>query len=192
MFNRELAVMMLAMWPVIPIFFIPLHYKTDFWRKTGLLTYPILLIPYLAAAYIVVEYQSLLLGKMLMVPEILQFAGWLSLAAGILLHLWTAKLLGIKATLGYAEIRPEPEVKYDLITSGPFSVMRHPSYLAHTLIFLGVFLITGFLGTGVLVVIDFLISYFVITRLEENELEKRFGEKYREYRKRVPGFFPRL
>jgi protein-S-isoprenylcysteine O-methyltransferase Ste14 len=55
--------------------------------------------------------------------------------AGILPNSWTAKLLGIKSTPGYTELKPETEENYgSLITSGPFSVVRHPSYWAHSLI----------------------------------------------------------
>lgn len=49
---------------------------------------------------------------------------------------------------------------------------------------------TGYTGTGVLALLDFLSSYFVITKLEEKELLDRFGNDYRKYRKRVPKFFP--
>ncbi len=192
MLYRTLAVMALAMWPLIPIFFIPLHLKTEFWRKVGLLTYPILLVPWFIAAYLIVAYQSLLLGNMFMIPVFLRIVGLVSLIAGLLLHTWTAKLLGLKELIGYAEIRPAEEYKYQLITSGPFSVVRHPTYLAHSLLLLGVFLLTGYLGTGLLVVLDFLISYFLITRLEERELNQRFGEKYQEYKREMPRFFPRF
>jgi len=68
--------------------------------------------------------------------------------------------------------------------------MRHPTYFAHTLMFAGIFLMTGYTGTGVLALLDFLSSYFVITKLEEKELLDRFGNDYRKYRKRVPKFFP--
>lgn len=187
---RILAVMALAMWTLIPVFFIPLHLKTGFWRKVGLLTYPVLLIPWLIIAYLIVTYQSLLLGDEFIVPAPLRILGWVSLTAGLLLHAWTAKLLGIKGLIGYAEIRQADEHRYKLITSGPFFAVRHPTYLAHTLILLGVFLVTGYAGAGILVILDFLISYFVITELEERELIQRFGDEYRDYRKRVPKFFP--
>lgn len=118
----------------------------------------------------------------------LRFLGLASFLAGFLVHIWTAKLLGIRGLIGYTELRPRGE--YNLITSGPFSVVRHPTYGAHTLIFFGVFLLTGYLGTGLLVVLDFLVSYFVIIRLEEKELVRRFGQDYQDYIRRVPRFFP--
>jgi protein-S-isoprenylcysteine O-methyltransferase Ste14 len=32
----------------------------------------------------------------------------------------------------------------------------------------------------------------IMIRLEDKELEERFGESYREYRARVPAFLPRI
>ncbi len=180
--------MALAMWPFIPIFFIPLHYRTEFWRRIGLLTYPLLIVPWLIVASLVYLNQSMLLGRELELPIVLGILGWICFICGILLHTWTAKLLGIGELTGYAELKPSGE--YRLITSGPFSVVRHPTYLAHTLVFVGVFLLTGYAGAGLLALLDFIVSYFVITSLEERELVRRFGEEYQEYRRRVPKFFP--
>lgn len=35
-------------------------------------------------------------------------------------------------------------------------------------------------------------SYVRLARREEREMDARFGEAYREYRRRVPGFVPAL
>jgi protein-S-isoprenylcysteine O-methyltransferase Ste14 len=51
-------------------------------------------------------------------------------------------------------------------------------------------------GTGL--VVSWLLTGFamitgaVMIRMEDAELEKRFGEEYREYRSRVPSVLPRL
>lgn len=37
-----------------------------------------------------------------------------------------------------------------------------------------------------------IVSYVRLAWREEREMEARFGEAYREYRKRVPGFVPAL
>ncbi len=117
--------------------------------------------------------------------------GAISVAAGLVLHAWTAKLLGIKATIGYAELKTQND-KQNLMTSGPFSVVRHPSYVAHTLIFVGIFMITGVIAVGITALADFLIAYFITMELEERELIHRFGNQYREYQMRVPKFFPKI
>jgi len=77
-----------------------------------------------------------------------------------------------------------------IITSGPFSVIRHPTYLSHTIMYAGVFLITGVITNGIITLLDIIIINTVVIPLEDRELVERFGEKYRKYQKRVPAFFP--
>jgi protein-S-isoprenylcysteine O-methyltransferase Ste14 len=89
------------------------------------------------------------------------FLGVIAISAGVVLHSWTAKLLGIKATVGLTEIKPEVQFENQkLVTSGPFSVVRHPSYWAHTLVITGFYLITGVIAMGIIAVIDLGITYF--------------------------------
>jgi protein-S-isoprenylcysteine O-methyltransferase Ste14 len=69
--------------------------------------------------------------------------------------------------------------------------VRHPIYLAHLCELLG-----WSIGTG-LVDVYALTAFAVITgavmiRLEDRELEERFGEPYREYCRTVPAVIPRL
>ena len=118
--------------------------------------------------------------------------GVLLVVAGIALHAWTAKLLGIKATISYTELKPETVEKNEiLITSGPFGVVRHSSYWGHTMIITGIFLITGIAAVGIIALIDLAITYFVTTELEDRELTERFSNQYEEYKKKVPKFFPK-
>jgi protein-S-isoprenylcysteine O-methyltransferase Ste14 len=78
-----------------------------------------------------------------------------------------------------------------LVTTGIHGRMRHPIYLAHLL------MLTGWaFGTG-LVVIWGLWGFAILTgifliRTEDAELERRFGDEYREYKRRVPAIFPRI
>jgi protein-S-isoprenylcysteine O-methyltransferase Ste14 len=185
---RTLAVAALALWPIIPIFFIQVHGNPSFWRKLGVLTYLIVLLEMIPVLTIVIIWQGLLLGQELNVGL------WVVLGAslfvlGVSLNAWTAKLLGWKSLVAYSELRPQAG-RRKLVAVGPFSVVRHPTYFAHTLIFVGIFLMTGFTGIGVLALVDLVTSYFLIIPLEERELTARFREDYRNYKKRVPKFFP--
>ena len=108
---------------------------------------------------------------------------------GIALLSWIVRHLGWRGLVAYSELKPQI-VSQKLIADGPFSVVRHPTYLAHTLMFVGIFFVTGFLGTGILALIDFIISYFEITPLEERELSVRFGDEYLRYKEEVPRFLP--
>ncbi len=185
---RTLAIAAIALWPVIPIFFLQVHRNTSFWRELGTFAYLIVLLEMAPVVLVVTVFQTLLLGQDLNLG-LLVLLGALLAVTGVALNAWTAKLLGWKSLLGYSELRPRAGPRKPT-TVGPFSVVRHPTYFAHTLIFVGVFLMTGFTGTGVLALIDFLTSYFLITPLEERELTARFGEDYDRYKRRVPKFFP--
>jgi protein-S-isoprenylcysteine O-methyltransferase Ste14 len=191
MFNI-LAMMMVMMWPFIPMFLIQIHHATNFWRKLGSWTYSVIFLESLPIAFALYWWRDAILQYEVTMSIPLIILGVVAVAAGIALHAWTAKLLGIKATISYTELKPEPdEKKHKLITSGPFSVVRHPSYWAHTSIITGTFLITGIIPVGIIAIIDLVIAYFVTMELEDRELTERFGDQYREYKTKVPKFFPK-
>jgi protein-S-isoprenylcysteine O-methyltransferase Ste14 len=78
-----------------------------------------------------------------------------------------------------------------LITDGIRSRVRHPVYLAHLCEMLA-----WSVGTGLAVCWE-LTAFAVVTgavmiRMEDAELEKRFGEDYRAYRRSVPAVLPRV
>ena len=76
-----------------------------------------------------------------------------------------------------------------LVTTGVYSIVRHPLYLAGVIIFTSQPVITrNWLAVQVLADVYFIYGALV----EEKRLLKRFGEEYRQYMKRVPRFLPRL
>ncbi len=91
---------------------------------------------------------------------------------------------------GLAELEPDRH-RQQLITTGIRARVRHPIYLGHLCEIIG-----WCIGTG-LVALYALAAFAVITgtlmiRLEDRELETRFGEAFRAYRQRVPGVVPRV
>ena len=70
-----------------------------------------------------------------------------------------------------------------------YSVLRHPTYAGAILICLGGAFFT-FTLSSLAVFAIFLAGFYIhITLIEERELMQRFGESYRNYRKKVPAFF---
>jgi protein-S-isoprenylcysteine O-methyltransferase Ste14 len=184
-----LVIFAILFWVAIPLFWIPVHFATNFFRKLGLFTYVMPFITWLPLAYIIYRNRDFFLHPQVSLPVVLHLGGTLLFALGVLLHIWTARLLGIRGIMGMPEI--SRQVHEDLVTTGPFSMLRHPTYLAHTLIFSGVFLITGAVSVGIVALIDFAVVNTMIIPLEEKELLGRFGGVYEDYRKRVPSrFFP--
>ncbi len=188
--NDILALATIIAWPVIPLFWIPVHLFSNFFRKIKLLTYVIPLLTWLPLAYILYKKRALLLHAKIDFPLILNVFGLILSVLGTSLHIWTMKLLSPRGLIGVHEIYSK--AKGRVVKEGAFSVVRHPTYLAHTIIFSGVFLMTGVIAVCVVTLLDFLLINFFIIPLEEKELESRFGEEYYYYKNDVPRFFPRL
>jgi protein-S-isoprenylcysteine O-methyltransferase Ste14 len=81
---------------------------------------------------------------------------------------------------------------HELISQGPYAVVRNPIYLA----MLGMSLATGLVVSrwealvGATVV--FAVGTAIRIRAEENLLREAFGAKFDDYARRVPAFLPRL
>jgi protein-S-isoprenylcysteine O-methyltransferase Ste14 len=186
-----LAVATIMFWPVIPLFWIPVHFATSFFRKLGFLTYLMPVITWLPWMYLIYQNRVFLLNFKINFPVVLNIVGIPLLILGLLLHIWTARLLGIWGIIGLPEI--STKIKENLVTGGPFSLVRHPTYSAHTLIFSGIFLITRVTAIGIITLLDFIVISTIIIPLEEKELLRRFGEEYALYKKKVPSrIFPRI
>jgi protein-S-isoprenylcysteine O-methyltransferase Ste14 len=100
------------------------------------------------------------------------------------------------AHFSLAQLGGLPEVRRGhrddrLVTTGIRARVRHPVYLAHLCEMLA-----WSVGTGLLVC-WLLTGFAVITgaamiRMEDAELEERFGEQFRDYCTQVPALLPRL
>ncbi|HET7750535.1 MAG TPA: isoprenylcysteine carboxylmethyltransferase family protein [Terriglobales bacterium] len=80
---------------------------------------------------------------------------------------------------------------HELITTGPYALVRHPIYTG---------ILTGFLGTAIALsqvrgVIGFVLVFFVLwskLRLEEEWMRSQFGETYANYAHRTAALVPYL
>jgi protein-S-isoprenylcysteine O-methyltransferase Ste14 len=185
-----LAVMAIMVWPVVPLFWIPVHGFPRFFKNLGLMTYSLPAITWGPLAYAVYHHREFLLKFKLIFPTAVLVAGTVLLLAGTMLNVWTALLLSLRGLIGLPEISPEVEGR--LMNRGPFSIVRHPTYLSHAVMLLGVFLMSGVIAAGVLTLLDLVLINVVIIPLEEKELLSRFGDAYKKYMEKVPGFFPRM
>jgi protein-S-isoprenylcysteine O-methyltransferase Ste14 len=118
------------------------------------------------------------------------------LVAGILVYfpgmaflLWARLALG-KMYFVSTSFGAQLYADHQLMTRGPFAIVRHPMYLG---------LIAAALGSLLLYQTWTALAYAVFAplvllraRREEAALAAEFGEQWREYCRRVPTFFPRL
>jgi len=183
-----LAFITIIVWPVIPLFWIPVHAFRRMSRMLGVLTYIVPLLLWLPAAYLINIYSDFLLNYRIGLPDFMSISGLILFFVGLGLQLWTVKLLGLPAIMGLPELTPK--VKGRLVKEGAFSVVRHPTYLSHTIMIGGIFFFTGVIAVGIILALDVILVRAVIIPLEDKELSERFGDEYKEYKKKIPSFFP--
>jgi protein-S-isoprenylcysteine O-methyltransferase Ste14 len=100
---------------------------------------------------------------------------------------WVA-IKGVKeTTLKVAETHRTETI----VTTGVYSIVRHPQYLGGLLAHTGIsFLLSALyslFSTPLVIIIVYLMS-----RKEEMELTREFGKEYENYRKKVPMLLPKL
>lgn len=78
-----------------------------------------------------------------------------------------------------------------IVTTGVYTIVRHPQYLGGLLAHIGIsFLLSALyssLSTPLMISLIYLIS-----RKEEEELIREFGKEYKDYKKKVPMLIPKL
>ncbi len=183
-----LALAVIIIWPVIPLFWIPVHCLPKVFRKLGLFTYIVPAVLWLPPAFFIFSRREIILNYHVHLPLPVKVFGSLLLVLGAALQIWTARLLSLKGIMGMPEVSAKVESRF--VTGGAFTVVRHPTYLSHTMIFLGLFLLTGLNAMGLVTLLDLLLIALIVIPLEDRELSERFGKEYDDYRKKVPAFFP--
>jgi protein-S-isoprenylcysteine O-methyltransferase Ste14 len=78
-----------------------------------------------------------------------------------------------------------------LATTGPYKYIRHPQYVAFTLIMLGFLLQWPTIPTLIMFPI-LVFTYVRLAHREEKVVEPEFGEEYRKYAAQTPRYIPRL
>lgn len=80
----------------------------------------------------------------------------------------------------------------NLITDGPYSLLRHPMYFGTLLIGIGVILVLFAWWTFPIFLAVFLLIYIPQIRKEEALLSERFKSQYESYFAETPRYFPKL
>ena len=114
--------------------------------------------------------------------------GTIIIIVGLSIRIWAIRVLG-KFFSAAVKVRGDHEI----IQSGPYKVVRHPSYLGAYLTFLGSPILLEAWFSLPLVMIAMGIAYYVRISTEERTLSEHFGEKYKRYKRyswrMIPGIW---
>lgn len=187
-FLRTFGWLACVVYSTIPLFWLVIHPRAEYWRQRKRSPYR-LLVPLWMAMWIASAVATALWRDL-----VLYSSAWSWLPAALLFGagLWIYRRSGAGFTAaqlgGLPELIPGNQ-EQRLATSGIRARVRHPVYLGHLCEMLA-----WSLGTGLAVCYG-LTAFAVVTgaimiRLEEKELQQRFGEEYRDYQRRVPAILP--
>jgi protein-S-isoprenylcysteine O-methyltransferase Ste14 len=122
--------------------------------------------------------------------------------AGLLVQVWGLALLALGFTLFVASLRRFAveghgtlapwDPPRELVVRGPYRYVRNPMISGVLLVLIAEGLVLRSRAHLGWAAIFFAINATYIPLLEEPDLEYRFGERYREYRRHVPRLIPRL
>ena len=169
----------------IPVYWLILHPFNSFWRNR------------ICAAFWVAGLTAWTSGGVLLWiyrPLLLSAArpSWVAIAAGLVLigievylFLRVERELGSRRLVGHAELTGTGE----MFTGGLYAHVRHPRYSGMFCAVVGAALLGGSLRLWAVLAAWWVLALIVI-RLEERELDARFGPAYAAYRKRVPALLP--
>jgi protein-S-isoprenylcysteine O-methyltransferase Ste14 len=174
----------------IPLFWLLIHPRAAYWRSRLRSPYRVLLPLWIAMGIVLGVATSPWRSIALYHTAWSWLPSAALLAAGMAIYALGGAGFSARQLAGLPEVLPAGQVQ-QLVTSGIRARVRHPIYLAHLLEMLAWSVGAGLLVCYVLTGFAILTGAFMIA-LEDQELERRFGEAYRQYRRKVPAALPRI
>jgi protein-S-isoprenylcysteine O-methyltransferase Ste14 len=187
---RTMGWLACVVYSTIPLFWLMIHPRAHRWREREgspfRLLVPAWILMWIGVAALTGPWRGAVIysTRWSWIPAAILFAIGIFTYSSSGAHFSWAQLGGLP------ELRPG-NARQRLVTTGIRSRVRHPIYLAHLCEMLA-----WSVGTG-LAVCRFLTAFAIATgavmiRMEDAELETRFGEEYVAYRRCVPAVLPGL
>ncbi len=187
---RTLAWLACVVYSTIPLFWLMVHPRAHRWRKRDRSPFRVLvpawIVMWFGVGVITEPWHRVTLYSTpySWIPAALLFM------IGVVLYFRSGAHFSLAQLGGLPEIR-DGHRDDRLVTTGIRARVRHPVYLAHLCEMLAWSVGSGLLVCWCLVVLA-IATGAVMIRMEDAELEKRFGEEYRRYRERAAAVFPRF
>ena len=193
----ELAskIILIAVYSLFSIIRIEYYRKT---RKAGYKTvieerknYPIWLSIFIC--YTVFTFFMYILFPQTLAWAKLPITSWLRLFGAFLAVVALLWFIWIHRSLGKnLSVRLKIKESQELVTDGPYRLIRHPMYSAFFLLHLSVFFLTANWFIGVTWLAGLTTIIFLRVKREEAMLLAQFGDKYSDYMEQTGRFIPRV
>lgn len=179
-----------VVYSTIPAYWLLIHPHVEFWRSRQRSPYRILLPVWIGMWALVGTITAPWRGLSFYECSWTWIPAAALFCAGLVLYRLSHSDFSLSQLGGMPEILQDRS-QQPLVTTGIRARVRHPVYLGHLCEMLA-----WSVGTG-LAVCWALTAFAIMTgavmiHTEDAELEKRFGEEYRQYRSRVPAVLPRI
>jgi protein-S-isoprenylcysteine O-methyltransferase Ste14 len=185
---RTLAWLACVVYSTIPLFWLMVHPRAHRWREKERSPFPVLvpawITMWIGIGAITGHWRNVALYSTpwAWIPALMLFA------AGIFLYSRSGAPFSLAQLGGLPEVRANHRDDR-LITTGIRARVRHPVYLGHLCEMLAWSIGTGLTVCWVLTAFA-IGTGAVMIRMEDAELEKRFGDEFASYRSRVPAILP--
>ena len=179
-----------VVYSTIPCFWFLVHPRAKYWRSRRRSPY-LVLLPAWAMMWVGMGLITARWRQIVLYPN-----GWSWVPALVLFGIGLWLYSQSSQNFSARQLGGLPEVvaghgEQLLVMTGIRARVRHPVYLAHLCE-----MVAWSIGTGLAVCYGLtmfaVVTGAVMIRMEDRELEARFGEEYRRYRTRVPAIVPKL
>jgi protein-S-isoprenylcysteine O-methyltransferase Ste14 len=188
--TRTLAWLACVVYSTIPAFWLVVHSRIGHWRTRKWSPYRIL-VPFWIGMWIVV---GLISFRWRGVVFYRTPWAWLPAAMIFALGLWVYRKAA--ANFSQSQLYGRPEIRLEnseqrLVMTGIRARVRHPVYLGHLCEMLAWTVGSGLVVCFGLSIFGIATGAFMI-RVEDAELEQRFGDPFTQYKESVPAVLPKL
>lgn len=173
-----------VVYSTIPLFWLMVHSRAERWRQSARSPYrtllPLWIGMWIVAALATAHWRhaAMYSSAWMWIPA------FLLIGTGLVLYKLAGAGFSLSQLAGLPEVRTG-HTRQRLVTTGIRSRVRHPVYLGHLCEMLGWTLGTG-LAVCWLLTVFAIVTGALMIRMEDAELERRFGDEYRRYRRVVP------
>ncbi len=185
---RTVGWLLCVVYSTVPLFWFMVHPRAHRWRESERSPFRVL-VPAWLTMWVGI---GVLTSRWRTV--VLYSTGWSWIPAALLFASGLYLYIRSGAHFSWAQLGGVPEVRtnhreHRLITTGIRARVRHPVYLAHLCEMLA-----WSIGTGLAVCWGLtafaMATGAVMIRMEDAELEKRFGKHFKDYKRHVPAIIP--